>query len=308
MPDDRNEIGRCLEKSDKEEIDKCEPGLSRVLEGVVQGQKEILVIDILFPKYALPDNIVKPVKECLLQTVCQLENFCGDLSEAMVNVLMNKSLTFPIEQKSECIESNYNSILKKCPPEGANLTEKLLQSVKRAYNKLEKLNVRNLPSKRPYNLPGELFRTINSCLEKIDLVSFEKCCPGITDVLRAYQKEKPIPAKFVTSRTCKYECISYATSSCAKPDASQLQSFIALTMKMYENIPSSLELLDEIASSVKITVKDGLVSIPSDQIKVIKECQDKISPNLNLCCPKLNQIVTNTLNTNQITAKKEDLK
>ncbi|GFS90012.1 uncharacterized protein NPIL_306051 [Nephila pilipes] len=37
MPDDRNEIDNCLEISNKKEIDSCTPGLSRVLEGLVQG-------------------------------------------------------------------------------------------------------------------------------------------------------------------------------------------------------------------------------------------------------------------------------
>ncbi|GFS90015.1 uncharacterized protein NPIL_306061 [Nephila pilipes] len=73
-------------------------------------------------------------------------------------------------------------------------------------------------------------------------------------------------------------------------------------------VPSSLELLQEMENNVKIVRKDRNISIPSSEMTVITVCLEKISPKLNLCCPKLTKTIVKTLQSKMVTAEKEDLK
>ncbi|KAF8777272.1 hypothetical protein HNY73_014175 [Argiope bruennichi] len=272
------------------------------------GKYETHVLEILFPYYRIPENVAKPIRECLEKTVCRLNNCCGELSDAMVNVLLNKSLQFPISQKSECTEPCYSAVFRECSEESASHTARLLYSVKLAYNKLEVLGITHLPSKPPYKLPVELFESINLCLEHVDPTTLENCCPGIIDLIHAYVRNRPIPFKFVTPRSCKYECVLYATSVCDITSASHLQSFIALAIKMYESFPSTSSLVQQEDNNFGIERVNNKITIPQMYVGIIATCINDISTQLNSCCPSFSRVIHDILNNIPVDNCKEDLK
>ncbi|GBM23408.1 hypothetical protein AVEN_138649-1 [Araneus ventricosus] len=272
------------------------------------GQYETHILEILFPHYTISDNVARTIRDCLEKTVCKLGNCCGQLSDAMVNVLLNKSLPFPISQKSDCIEPCYSAVFNECSEEGASQTARLLYSVKLAYNKLEVLGITHLPMKPPYKLPVEIFESISLCLEYVDPTTLENCCPGIIDIIHAYVRNRPIPFKFVAPRSCKYECVLYATSVCDITSASHLQSFIALAIKMYESIPSTSALVQQEDNNFGIERVNNKINIPQNYIGLIATCINNISTQLNSCCPTLSSAIHDVLNNKSVDNCKEDLK
>ncbi|GIY17520.1 uncharacterized protein CDAR_124211 [Caerostris darwini] len=264
--------------------------------GLPKFKYESHIIEILFPYYNIPANVAKAIRNCLQKTVCRLEICCKQLADVMVNILLNKSLQFPIMQNSECSE------------EGHSYTARLLYSVKLAYNKLEILGITHLPVKPPYNLPAGLLKNIYSCLKIVDPTTLENCCPGILEVIHAYSMEQPIPFKFVTPRTCKYECVLYATSVCDIKSASYIQSFIAFTIKMYENIPSTFSLVLQSKDNLGIMLLNRRISLPQNYREIATVCLRQISADLNLCCPPLCRAISDALNNKTVRCSKEEMK
>ncbi|GIY33646.1 uncharacterized protein CEXT_236081 [Caerostris extrusa] len=137
------------------------PGSSRYIMRKIVHALYGLNLDIPFDRNSilsrpgLPKfyNVAEAIRNCLQKTVCRSEICCKQLADAMVNILLNKSLQFPIMQNSDCMESSYKKFVSECSEEGHSYTARILYSVKLAYNKLEILGITHLPVKPPYNLP-----------------------------------------------------------------------------------------------------------------------------------------------------------